>query len=120
MRRIEQKKVRRARRKKGVRKKALGVPDQPRLTVFRSLQHTYAQIIDDLSGKTLVAASTLDKKGRVTPGSNCAAAAAVGRMLAERALQAGIKKVVFDRNGYRYHGRIKALAGAAREGGLGF
>ena len=120
MERIKLKNLRRSRRKKGIRKRVAGGPDQPRLTVYRSLNHIYAQIVDDLSGRTLAAASTADKDGKVTPGGNCQAAAAVGLKLAERAKQAGIRRVVLDRNGRRYHGRVKALAEAAREGGLEF
>ncbi len=98
----------------------MGVAARPRLSVFRSVKHHYAQIIDDLAGKTLVAASTLDKHGKLDPGGNCEAAATVGRSLAKRAKDAGIRSVAFDRGGYRYHGRIKALAEAARKGGLEF
>ena len=95
---------------------------RPRLTVFRSSKHIYAQVIDDLSGRTLVAASSLDKnlnEGAKT-GANKNAAAAVGKLLAERAKAAGVTAVVFDRGGYLFHGRVKALADAAREGGLQF
>jgi large subunit ribosomal protein L18 len=93
-----------------------------RLSVFRSSKQIYAQVIDDGSGKTVAAASTLDKelKGALAKGSNLAAAGAVGKLVAERALKAGIKDVVFDRGGYLYHGRVKALADAAREAGLNF
>ena len=93
-----------------------------RLSVFRSSRHIYAQIIDDAAGKTLVAASTLDKglKADLKTGADTAAATAVGKLLAERAKTAGIERVVFDRGAYLYHGRIKALADAAREGGLQF
>ena len=96
--------------------------DRPRLSVFRSSKHIYAQIIDDAQGKTLAAASTVDKdvKGKLKTGADKAAAAAVGKLVAERAVKAGVKEVVFDRGGYMYHGRIKALAEAAREGGLSF
>ncbi len=95
---------------------------RPRLSVHRSGRHIYAQVIDDAAGKTLAAASTLDKdvKGAVKGGADKAAAAEVGKVLAQRAVAAGIKAVVFDRGGYRYHGRVKALADAAREGGLSF
>ena len=96
---------------------------RPRLAVFRSLKHMYAQIIDDLAGRTLVAASTLDKQLRQEVSSktgNKDAAAAVGRMLAQRALEAGIQQVAFDRRSYRYHGRVAALADAARQSGLQF
>ncbi len=93
-----------------------------RLSVFRSSKHIYAQVIDDGAGKTVAAASTLDKdlKAALPKGSDLAAAQAVGKLVAERAIQAGIKDVVFDRGGYIYHGRIKALADAAREAGLNF
>ncbi|HEY8298898.1 MAG TPA: 50S ribosomal protein L18 [Methyloceanibacter sp.] len=93
-----------------------------RLSVFRSSKHIYAQVIDDGSGKTVAAASTLDKglKGALPKGSDLAAAQAVGKLVAERAIQAGVKDVVFDRGGYLYHGRVKALAEAAREAGLNF
>jgi large subunit ribosomal protein L18 len=95
---------------------------RPRLSVFRSVKHMYAQIIDDLSGRTLVACSTVDKELRSQPGhtGNKTAAAAVGKILAQRALQAGIKQVAFDRRSYKYHGRVAALANAAREAGLEF
>ncbi len=93
---------------------------RPRLSVFRSGKHIYAQLIDDDKGITLASASTLDKGAAVTKGSNVEAAEKVGKLIAERAVAAGIKKVVFDRGGYKYHGRVKALAEAAREGGLSF
>jgi large subunit ribosomal protein L18 len=95
---------------------------RPRLSVFRSSKNIYAQVIDDAQGRTLAAASTLDKSLReaLKTGADKAAAAAVGRLLAERALAAGIKQVVFDRGAYLYHGRVKSLADAAREGGLDF
>ncbi|MGA8688960.1 MAG: 50S ribosomal protein L18 [Methyloceanibacter sp.] len=93
-----------------------------RLSVFRSSKHIYAQVIDDAAGKTMAAASTLDKelKGSLTKGCDLAAAQAVGKLVAERALKAGVKEVIFDRGGYLYHGRVKALADAAREAGLNF
>jgi large subunit ribosomal protein L18 len=95
---------------------------KPRLSIFRSGRHVYAQIIDDLAGRTLVAASSVDKelRGKLKTGADKEAAAAVGRTVAERAVKAGVSQVVFDRGGYRYHGRVKALADAAREGGLKF
>ena len=95
---------------------------RPRLSVFRSGKHMYAQVIDDAQGKTLAAASTLDKglKTEGAAGSNKSAAEAVGKLVAERALAAGVTQVVFDRGSYLYHGRVKALAEAAREGGLAF
>jgi len=102
----------------GVRKAANG---RPRLSVFRSNRYIYAQIVDDREGRTLVAASSLEKDLRARRSAgNCEAAQAVGARLAERAVAAGLNEVVFDRGGYRYHGRIKALADAAREGGLSF
>jgi large subunit ribosomal protein L18 len=95
---------------------------KPRLSIFRSGRHVYAQIIDDLKGHTLVSASSVDKelRGSLKTGADKEAAAAVGRVVAERAAKAGVSQVVFDRGGYRYHGRVKALADAAREGGLKF
>ena len=93
---------------------------RPRLSVFRSNQNIYAQVIDDVSGVTLAAASTLDKDAKIKAGGNVAAAGEVGKLVAERAKKAGVSEVVFDRGGYIYHGRIKALADAAREGGLSF
>ncbi|MHC4909331.1 MAG: 50S ribosomal protein L18 [Planctomycetota bacterium] len=111
---------RRTRRKKGIRKTIFGVPARPRLTVYRSNLHIYAQVIDDLSGRTLAAASTTDKERRASGGCNVSAATGVGTALAEQAKAAGVEAVVFDRNGYRFHGRVKALADAAREGGLKF
>jgi large subunit ribosomal protein L18 len=97
-------------------------PDRPRLSVFRSSKHIYAQIIDDARGVTLAAASSIDPalKGQIKTGADKAAAGAVGKLIAERAKAAGVDKVVFDRGSYIFHGRVKALAGAAREGGLGF
>ena len=105
-----------------IRKKLAGTPARPRLAVFRSQSHIYAQIIDDDGGRTLAAASSLDKdlKGQHKRGSNVAAAKAVGNLIATRAKAKGIDAVVFDRGGFQYHGRIKALADAAREGGLKF
>jgi len=112
----------RKRRHLRVRKKIHGTPERPRLNVYRSLKHIYAQIIDDVNGRTLVAASTLDPelRGKIGFGGNIEAAKAVGRLIAEKAKAKGIVKVVFDRGGYIYHGRVKALAEAAREGGLEF
>jgi large subunit ribosomal protein L18 len=102
-----------------IRRKSVG---RPRLSVFRSSKHIYAQIIDDTKGATVVAASTLDAdiKGKVKTGADTSAAKAVGLLIASRAIQAGLKEVVFDRGGYIYHGRVKALADGAREGGLSF
>jgi large subunit ribosomal protein L18 len=105
-----------------VRMKVSGTSERPRLCVYRSLDHIYAQIIDDRAGKTLVAASSADKDGKkdLKSGGNVAAAKVVGKLVAERAKAAGLDKVVFDRGGYKYHGRVKALADAAREAGLQF
>jgi large subunit ribosomal protein L18 len=102
-----------------IRKRAAG---RPRLSIFRSSKHIYAQVIDDINGVTLVAASSIEKdlKGSLKTGADSDAAAKVGTLVAERAVKAGIKDVVFDRGGYRYHGRVKALADAAREAGLSF
>ena len=96
--------------------------NRPRLSVFRSSKHIYAQVIDDVAGRTLAAASSLDRalKGDLKTGADTAAANAVGKLVAERALAAGVEKVVFDRGAYLFHGRVKALADAAREGGLDF
>ena len=93
---------------------------RPRLSVHRSSQNIYAQVIDDLKGHTLASASTLDKEFKGSKGCDVAAAAEVGKLVAERASKAGVKEVIFDRGGYLYHGRVKALAEAAREGGLQF
>lgn len=119
MNRTTIKRVRRSRRKRGIRKEIFGMPERPRLSVFRSLNHVYAQVIDDLSGKTLASASTRDK-GFDGKGAKLAEAVAVGKLVAARAKEKGVSKVVFDRNGYIYHGRVKALADGAREGGLQF
>ncbi len=97
-----------------------GGPARPRLAVFRSLHHIYAQVIDDESGRTLVAASSLEKELRAAKGTKSASAEVVGRLVAERAKAAGIERVVFDRAGFRYHGRIRSLADAARAAGLDF
>lgn len=110
----------RQRRKLRVRRRVQGTPQRPRLTVFRSNKNIYAQIIDDTAGKTLVASSTMEKIDGVTHGGNKQAAAVIGTALAQKAIQVGIKQVVFDRNGYSYHGRIKELADAARKVGLEF
>lgn len=116
------KNVTRLRKHYRVRKKVSGTPERPRLNVFRSLKNIYAQIIDDTTGVTLVAASTLDEalKGKLANGGNKEAARAVGKLIAEKALDKGIKMVVFDRGGYLYHGRVKELAEGAREAGLEF
>ncbi|KZM48639.1 50S ribosomal protein L18 [Labrenzia sp. OB1] len=110
---------RRDRVRRSIRKAA---GDRPRLSIFRSSKQIYAQIIDDAKGHTIASASTIeqDLKGNLKTGADVAAAAAVGKLVAERAVAAGIKQVVFDRGGYQYHGRVKALADAAREGGLEF
>lgn len=109
-------------RRQRVRKKISGTAQRPRLNVFRSLNNIYAQLIDDEKGATLASASTLapELKGKLASNSNTGAAAAVGELIAKKAIEAGIKSVVFDRAGYIYHGRIKALADAARAGGLEF
>ena len=109
-------------RRKRVRKKVLGTPQRPRLNVFRSGRHIYAQIIDDLAGRTLVSASSRDRllAEQLAQTSNKAAAAAVGQAVAERARAAHIERVVFDRGGYKYHGRVRELAEAARKAGLAF
>ena len=111
-----------ARRKRHdrIRLTMAGTAGRPRLAVFRSLNHIYAQVIDDASGRTLVAASTLEKELRGSTSTKSEEAAVVGRLIAERAKDAGIERVVFDRAGFRYHGRIKSLADAAREAGLEF
>ena len=110
------------RRHQRIRKKMKGTADRPRLAVFRSHQHIYAQVIDDSCHHTLISASTLDKELRseIERAATQEAAAVVGRVVAERALQAGVSSVVFDRGGKLYHGRVKALAEAAREAGLEF
>ena len=106
---------------KRIRKKVLGTAERPRLNVYRSLNHIYVQVIDDLHGQTLVSASSAEGEKEKRPtGGNVAAAKTVGKTIAERAKAKGVKKVVFDRGGYIYHGRVKALADAAREAGLEF
>ena len=112
----------RLRRRFRVSKRVRGTPERPRLCVFRTLKHMYAQVIDDEAGKTLVAASTVDKDLRpnLKGGGNKAAAQAVGKAIAERATAAGIKDVCFDRREFKYHGRVATLAQAAREAGLNF
>ncbi len=111
--------VARKRIKERIRSKVHGTSERPRLAVFRSLKHMYAQVIDDASGKTIVSASSRDKDA-ATKGANAAAAKALGALIAKKAKDKGIKRVVFDRGGYLYHGNIKALADAARENGLEF
>lgn len=110
---------RRARVRRSLKARAAS---RPRLSVHRSSKHIYAQVIDDAAGRTLASASTLEKdlKGSLKTGADKAAAAAIGKLVAERAVQAGVTEVVFDRGGYLFHGRVKALADAAREGGLSF
>lgn len=110
----------RERRHRRVRKKIVGTAERPRLCVYKSLRHIYAQLIDDESGRTLAAASTLDPQFDGSRGCNIEAAKAVGRLIAARARERGIDRVLFDRGGYLYHGRVRALADAAREGGLKF
>lgn len=112
----------RERRRQRIRKKVFGTSERPRLCIFRSLNHIYAQIIDDTKGHTLVSASTLDKELKDLKGhkGNKEFAKKVGELIAERAIKLGITKVVFDRAGYKYHGCVKALADAARERGLQF
>lgn len=109
-------------RKFRIRKKVKGTPESPRLAVFKSLKHTYTQAVDDLNGKTIASASTLDKecKGQIKRGGNIEAAKVIGALIAERLKGKGISSVVFDRGGYLYHGRVKALAKSAREHGLKF
>ena len=104
---------------KRIRRKISGTPERPRLAVFRSVKHIYAQIIDDAASRTVVSASSNEKTAEFN-GGNIAGAKEVGRLVAERAKEKGIKSVVFDRGGYQYHGRVKALADAAREAGLEF
>jgi large subunit ribosomal protein L18 len=113
---------RRLRRRNHVRRRVVGTAERPRLSVFRSSKHIYAQLIDDLSAVTLAAASSLapDVRGNLKYGGNIKAAQVVGKKLAEAAKEKGIAKAAFDRGHYRYHGRVKALADAAREGGLQF
>jgi large subunit ribosomal protein L18 len=103
-----------------LRKRLGGTSERPRLSVFRSLHHIYAQVIDDRDGRTLCSASSAEKSSPAKSGGNVAGAAEIGKLIAERAGQAGVKQVVFDRGGYLYHGRVKALAEAARKGGLEF
>ena len=105
-----------------VRTRVTGTPERPRLNVYRSVGHIYAQVIDDRSGRTLISASSVDKetKKALKGGGNISSAKAVGKIVADRAKAAGVTKVVFDRGGYKYHGRVKALADAAREAGLQF
>ncbi|UCE53238.1 MAG: 50S ribosomal protein L18 [Desulfobacterales bacterium] len=112
----------RLKRKKRIRKKVVGTQQRPRLCVFRSAKHIYAQVIDDMQGKTLAAASSLEKAVKVSSDINNKKSAAnmVGKLVAERALEKGVKTIVFDRNGFLYHGRVKAVSDGAREIGLEF
>ncbi len=113
---------RRMRRHWRLRKRVVGTPERPRLSVFRSLKHIYAQVIDDTTGRTLCAASTLDRelRGKLQGLTKTQQAAEVGKLIAQRALALGITQVTFDRGGHKYHGRVKALADAARQAGLSF
>jgi large subunit ribosomal protein L18 len=122
MDKAKEKRLARQRRHSRIRNRVLGTTERPRLCVFRSLKHIYAQVIDDSLGNTLVSASTLDAEVRaeLNDKDKIAQAAVVGKVLANRAQKAGIETVVFDRGGYKYHGRVKSLADAAREGGLKF
>jgi len=119
---IRQKRARLRRRHHSIRHRIEGTPARPRLCVYRSLKHIYAQVIDDVAGRTLASASTLSEpiKGELQRTGNCEAAAKVGDLIAARAKEAGIQAVCFDRAGRKFHGRIKALAEAARKGGLAF
>ena len=112
--------VRRTQRKARVSGTVRGSTERPRLSIYRSVKHIYAQIVDDTTGKTLVAVNSDQKEANLKHGGNKAAATVIGKAIASKAVAAGITQVAFDRNGYRYHGRIKALADAAREGGLKF
>jgi large subunit ribosomal protein L18 len=111
---------RRIRRKHHIRKKVFGTAERPRLTIFRSVNHMYAQVIDDVAGRTLVYAGTTEPEIRKSGTGNRKAAETIGTQIAERAKKAGVTKVVFDRNGFIYHGRVKSLADAARKAGLEF
>ena len=120
---LKEKRFQQERRHRRVRRRVFGIAERPRLAVYRSLNHMYAQVIDDVLGRTLASASTQDKTLRESLAAktgNIGAAAAVGKLIAERAKAAGLKKIVFDRGGFRYHGRVKALADAARKAGLEF
>ena len=120
MKKTDPKQLGRQRRHRRVRKKVSGSAERPRLSVFRSNRHIYAQIIDDRTGKTLICASSMDSELDLTGKSKSDAAAEVGRVLARRAREGGVERVIFDRGGNLYHGRVKALADGAREGGLVF
>ncbi len=103
-----------------IRRKLSGTAERPRLCIYRSLKHIYAQVVDDATGRTLVSASSLEKDFSSKVGQNKQAATEIGKLIAERSKEKGIEQVVFDRNGFRYHGRVRTLADAAREGGLKF
>jgi large subunit ribosomal protein L18 len=122
--RIKTKEDRRQRIKHRIRKRVRGTESRPRLTVFRSVAHMYVQVVDDMSGRTIAAASSVESDLKGSPGKgkggNVAGAKAVGAAIAARLLEKGVKQVVFDRNGFLYHGRVKAVADAAREAGLEF
>jgi large subunit ribosomal protein L18 len=122
--RIKTKEDRRDRIKLRIRKRVQGTEARPRLTVFRSLAHIYVQVVDDMTGRTIAAASTVEPtvkgSGKQVKGGNVAGAKAIGKTIAERLLEKGVKQVVFDRNGFLYHGRVKAVADGAREAGLNF
>jgi large subunit ribosomal protein L18 len=123
--RIKTKEDRRDRIKYRIRKRVQGNEARPRLTVFRSVAHIYVQVVDDMTGRTIASASTVDPKVKAAldkqaKGGNVAGAKAIGKTIAERLLEQGVKRVVFDRNGFLYHGRVKAVAEAAREAGLEF
>jgi len=122
MNKNKHKDFRRTRRHKRVRGSVSGTPDRPRLAVYKSVKHIHAQIIDDLAGKTLAAASSIEPAAHLadTKTGNSKSAAVVGKLLAERATKAGVSLVCFDRGGFKFHGRVKALAQAARDGGLKF
>jgi large subunit ribosomal protein L18 len=119
---VDVKRQARIKRKKRIRKKMVGTSDRPRLSVFRSARHVYAQIVNDASGETVVAASSVEKavKSQAPFENKVAQAVHIGKLIAQRAAEKGIKKVVFDRNGFLYHGRIKAVSDGAREAGLDF
>ena len=122
---IKTREDRRDRIKFRIRKRVRGTEERPRLSVFRSVSHTYVQVIDDMSGRTIASASTVEPSVRgglpaEAKGGNIAGAKAIGKTIAERLIEKGVKRVVFDRNGFLYHGRVKAIADAAREAGLEF
>jgi len=120
MNKNKHKTVRRLRRHKSIRGSLVGTPARPRLAVYKSLKHISVQVIDDMAGKTLVAASSTESAFKGDKTGNSKSAAAIGKAVAERAIKAGVSAVAFDRGGFKYHGRVKALAEAAREAGLKF